>query len=371
MAENASQLLPLWNTSRIPPLTERQRLTFNTWFGLSMGITLAGSGLLILLLVSAVRRENSRSGSRILLLHLMSTQLLLCGLLFPIHFITSYLALIRRNPTISCSSFAFIHTSTTFAQNWSQALIAVNRFVAIGLPHHYRSWVSRRTLAAMIVAPWVTGFAITLPVYFGIGGDFTMNKAYGSCFAKVNGPYLTVWFALGNYVPLALTGVLYISLFVKLAGRKRVISVHAVPAVGNDEKGPRLTQTQRRHIAIARMLVVSVVCNGICLVPAPVITSFFPNVFARNGMVQLWLVKTMVMCGYAASPVIFLIMSSDYQKEVRRVLCGLYNSIMRPEIGNLRSSAVIYSLPLRAPVFVNESIPRAVPLTVFRVAESN
>ena len=43
----------------------------------------------------------------------------------------------------------------------------VCRCIAIGLPHPYRRWVTKRALTVTTTLPWLIGFGINLPIYFG------------------------------------------------------------------------------------------------------------------------------------------------------------------------------------------------------------
>ncbi|OQV17400.1 hypothetical protein BV898_08503 [Hypsibius exemplaris] len=71
------------------------------------------------------------------------------------------------------------------------------------------------------------------------------------------------------------------------------------------------------------MLVVTYLWHCLCFLPPPIILSMF-HVFVDSHptLVVLWLLKTIILCGYVISPVIFLSLNSDYQKGVKSLFAS-------------------------------------------------
>ncbi|OWA50173.1 hypothetical protein BV898_14698 [Hypsibius exemplaris] len=325
-------------------LPQFSRLSIRLWFGFSIACCIFGTTFLLILLSASTKRQQLRNGSHILLNHLMLMQLAICSVIFPIALIVSYLMLLQRSPYLNCPAFMLVYTTLFFSENWANVLIAVNRFVVIIIPHYYAKWATKPVLYGMIVVPWICGLGFSIPVYRGIGASFTAapDPVLGFCYPRSNGgPFIVVWFTFLNYVPITLTGFLYIAIFLKLAVTKQSIRGRINPQfiVGD----VRAAVPRAKNIAIARMLVVSFFFNFITLVPGPIITAFFP-LFAMKGLVQMWVAKTLVLCGYVVSPVIFLTMSADYQKAV----CKLARRLCRGAVSVQAPSNVI-SLPKSEP----------------------
>jgi hypothetical protein len=204
--------------SRSFNMSAEQKLSINGWFGFSMTTSICSSFLILLLLVSMLHHKAKYEGSRILIIHLMMMQLLICGVHFPILIITSYMAMMQKKFNLNCSAFLLFHIGSMHAENWASAFLAVNRYVAIALPHHYKKLVSKKSVAAMIVLPWMIGFGDTLPPYFGVGANFLLAPPHGACTTRTNGGvYGTIWIVIGAYIPMAVMGFVYVTLFVRLA----------------------------------------------------------------------------------------------------------------------------------------------------------
>ena len=182
---------------------------FYSWFSCHLAISIAASTLLLLLLASSFYQQNLHTGSHILIMHLMFIQLIICAVLSPIHAAVSHQTVIENAPRIDCHPFMLIYIVCYDAENWSTVLIAFNRFVALKLPHHYRKWLTKQALAATMFLPWLIAFSLTLPVYFGVGGDFILNTKNGACSSKTSGPYLAFFLVASNYIPVALISLTY------------------------------------------------------------------------------------------------------------------------------------------------------------------
>ena len=187
--------------------------------------------------------------------------------------------------------------------------MAFNRFVAIEVPHHYRAWVRRPALAATILLPWLISLGFTMPVYFDIGATFTWNPKNGLCFAKMTGAvYMNVWFAVCIYAPMMIIGMIYVGLFVRLKVRRGgmnhpVVAPAALsvnPSLGNRRMAASFRE---RQIQIAQMLMMSFGWYFICYIPSPILTLNFSTLYSRDAMLQVWIIKTLYLFGYAASPV--------------------------------------------------------------------
>ena len=302
-------------------LAASKLVAFYTWFGFTLTVCLVASVILLLLLASSLHQNSLHTGSRLLLMHLMFIQLVICALFNTAQAALSYEAVIKKTQPIDCRLFTLFYLSVYYAENWSSALMALNRFVAIELPHHYKKWLTKYALAASMVLPWVIGFSTTLPIYLGVGADFTWNPRNGVCFAKASkGAYMTAWLALGIYLPMALIGVTYIALFLRLLMKRYMVSARGgviYPALlmmpVNGHRNRVNAAVRRRHIRIAKMLMMAFVWYCLCFLPGPVITINFPALYVRDEILQLWLGRTFSLCGYAASPVSVSGPSNGYQ----------------------------------------------------------
>ena len=316
--ENSTNISALNQPRKYSFQSTAQLTSVNGWFFFTMAVSFGGSILLILLLASSFKQTHPITGSRLLLVQLLSLELFLIGVSFPIQTMIAYNRLMEQPVYLDCSVFLLVHSSVIFTENWNIFVMALNRFIAIELPHYYRRTVSRWVGFSTLLTPWMIGVSFILPAYFGIGGEFLFLPTSGACYQKANGnAYILVEFAMGFYVPIALTGLLYSIIFfrlsflrvraprttvqppriaIELAGRSGVLHVHP-------EEPELLNAGRAKRIAKAKMLLASFVWYCLCFVPGPIITASYQQLFRADPMLQLWLVKSLLICGYAGCPV--------------------------------------------------------------------
>ncbi|OQV17315.1 hypothetical protein BV898_08564 [Hypsibius exemplaris] len=307
-----------------------------TWFSLSIATSVGGSVMLILLLASSVYHKKLAGGSTVLIAHLMLIQLLHCAVLLPILTVNSFTALTHRKDVLQldCSVLSLIHITAIQADNWASLFLAINRYVAIVVPHFYRKLVTRNAILASLLLPWLIGVAVTLPVYFGFGGIFLWSAPCAFCAIFISGAtslYGAVfWPTLGTYVPIILMGMIYLALFGRLAAansaRRRSIDKTVL-------KGGAavLLRKQERQIVIAKMLVAGYVWYSLCILPGPIILTVFPVLHSTHPMLANWINGFVTLCAFAASPFIFLALSSDYRSNIRRLVMRQEYSSAGPE----------------------------------------
>ena len=313
---NASTSGTAWQSQS---LIAMRPAAYYTWLACSLVICIVVSIILLLLLVTSIHQNSLHTGSRILLVHLMLIQLIICAVFFPMQFEATHHSIVHQDaPHVECQSFILFFISTCFAENWSSVIMAFNRFVAIILPHSYIRCLTKRALTVSILLPWLIGFAISIPTYFGVGAELIWNPKNGVCFTKKKSEvYVTAWFAVGVYCPMALMGVTYSALFLRLITKRRAVKVQSranvspaslrVGASVSARPTVRCRNAERRrHVQIAKMLMMSFVWYCLCFIPSPVVTTNFTDLYMRDAILQLWLGRTLSLFGYAASPVSIL-----------------------------------------------------------------
>lgn len=203
-------------------------------------------------------------GFQDLFVNLLFLQLLICGVFFPVQIITAYREVTRNQPAPHCPSLMLMSLGTTYTENWASFLVALNRYVAIQLPHHYANWVRKPVLLAMVLVPWTIGVGSTLPVFFGFGADFVWRPSIGVCLPtpNSNGVYVAVWASFGVFVPAGLMGILYVTLFVRLAAARHAANIQirsrstqrTIPVLS---AGNGANLARARRISVVRTLSVS------------------------------------------------------------------------------------------------------------------
>ena len=101
------------------------RVGFYSWYGCSVMLSVVATVVLLLLLVSSVQHQSLRSGSRVLLIHLMTIQLVICGIFCPIQTHLTFQSIGQAIPDFKCHPFLWLYMVTIFAENWAQVLYVI------------------------------------------------------------------------------------------------------------------------------------------------------------------------------------------------------------------------------------------------------
>ncbi|OWA50767.1 hypothetical protein BV898_15273 [Hypsibius exemplaris] len=308
------------------------------WFVFTATVSICGTVLLVCLLVAALSQRKLRDGSGFLIVHLTCQHLFLCAISFPVLTVDSYKALIPGSAGLAlhCPSFMFVHKSTVHAESWASVLLAVNRLIAVTRPLLYRRATSRTALIGMVCASWLLGFVLNIPLFFGIGLTFTTYEPFKYCSTQsTGGPYSTVYTWMERYLPLGLTGVFYAALFVHLrlkltvvapsSPQRSLFTVRTKPPPDSSSHDHHNIHHPRavRQLLLAKITAAAFLWHCLCFLPGPISQNVAPDLYASSRMPQFWLLRTAALCGYAANPVFFFALSSDYQTALSHLLCKL------------------------------------------------
>ncbi|OQV17397.1 hypothetical protein BV898_08501 [Hypsibius exemplaris] len=300
------------NNSEIQPLTNRTEeqvgTTATAWFVFSITCCIIGTGLLMLLLLTSFHVKRLHSGSNVLVVHIMLIELIICGIGFPMTLITTYRSLTGFHVQINCNISELFFVTTINTEFWASLSLAINRFVALALPHSYQRIISKAVLTVMIFVPWVLGLSLNLPLYFGIGGRFFLQTVpFETCTTDlVPSGYGNAWVALAIFLPIGLIGLIYVVLGMGWIARKFWRRNALVAPIAPASRRGNIAVNARRALLV-RMLVVTYLWHCLCFLPPPILLSSFPWLVVRYPtLVVLWLLKTVLLCGYIVSPVSLL-----------------------------------------------------------------
>jgi hypothetical protein len=332
----------LFGTARVPDSIEG-------WLAFSIVTSIGGTSLLVLLLTTSLKQKRLREGSRILIIHLMFIQVLLCGIYFPILYITSYTAIMETPERIRLQ---------TAAGSTEQCVARPQ----LGVVDVGRQQIRRHFASASLPA---VDFGENVADYVA----FTVVDRYRGLTPRA---FWYWWkFRLGATVRLRVQNVQQECIWHNLGDSW---SLHPDSVDGNclrvtvSSSGHRSLSHKLRHsrfinrskraisrksaatnrlrqIGMARMLVMSFLWHSLCFLPGPVIKTEYQFLYERNFMLRLWIVA-INLCGFAASPVspghhsmrpmrtllfhpqvIFLALSSDYQTGLNQMLRKLWAGV--------------------------------------------
>ncbi|XP_055347997.1 olfactory receptor 11A1-like [Paramacrobiotus metropolitanus] len=322
-----------------PPVYHRFRLEVTVWYSIMTFLSTTGCTLSILLLLLIALSKKLRTRSSALFLNLLLQVALQCGVGMPL-LVQSYQGVpfsLAGDKELCRRTFIF-YFIIVHCVDWTDLMIAVNRFIAVCLPHKYPQWTRGFRLYSMVVAPWLIGLGIALLPQFGIGGEFRRFTSWESCGVfYYNATWSLVFVMLGIGLPVSSTFLLYLTIFAVVLYRHFRVPVAPVGM------GEATRRTQKRYRSV-RMFFGVFVCYAGCLLPPPIANGFFQKEYSSQPMLQL-IFRAVMLLGNALIPVIYLIVSKDYRAQLRlgkeKLTSVLGKKIQQPEL--LRMSGITSS----------------------------
>ncbi|OWA53942.1 hypothetical protein BV898_18366 [Hypsibius exemplaris] len=284
-----------------PPLSRAKQTELTAWIATTLTISFVGALNNILTLRVTRSAKLGKAGVNLLIFHFVAINLLMCLVTLPI---AIFIMLAKRDgwflPMTTCGYFNALFTTNLSVINWSDAGLALNRLVALYLPHRYKAWSSTAANRAIIMGSWLTSLGIALPFTFSAGGQGTILSVLGLCNITATGPLGAFLSSMITYVSYAISGTGSLLILWKCFGFSRLRTRDVVPdRSGNAAAKYRTTQ---RRLNMAKMLLLTFLWNGICAFPAYVINRIFPYLYGTNPVSVMW-VRTLTVCQYAFTPV--------------------------------------------------------------------
>jgi hypothetical protein len=295
------------NSSSVSASISRSTLTI--WFIVFFTVCAFGMVNNSILFVVIAGSRKLRAGSGLLILHLIATCFLMCGIHYPILAVFVY----GQNfwfilPKNICNFIHFLLVTTTYAFFWTNCWLAVNRVIAILFPHKYVTWTTRKVSAFMIVSSWVVGAAGILPACFGIGGRLVLSTS-GQCTYLPTSAVGNWLIGINAYTSYAVEGLACILILGKICLKRlavrsaRVENGLAQTPITKEAVKKRLAF--RRQLNFAGTLMLSVLFCALCNLPRSVASTFFFQYSSLVPSLLLWL-RILVACQFAFVPVSIL-----------------------------------------------------------------
>ncbi|XP_055337120.1 allatostatin-A receptor-like [Paramacrobiotus metropolitanus] len=257
------------------------------WFALTTAFGIVGAVLTLLLFMIMVILNKFRTGSGIMISHSQLIDFIICSILNPVQNVTILQIQSGRYTLIDCRFVQFTQILFVFVGNWSAVLLAGNRFVAIVLPLHYGKVTTRWALALGITTAWIISLACSVPMYFNVGVVLGMQPTGACGTVQISGHFFQSVGIVSTYFPIALLGAMYMTVFLQQKLCKR--------------EAKRQREAMRKRVALAKALCCSFLWYCLCMLPAPVLINFFPDVWRHEFRLLMW-TRTLLIIGYAANP---------------------------------------------------------------------
>ncbi|XP_055344779.1 adenosine receptor A3-like [Paramacrobiotus metropolitanus] len=304
-----------WNSSNISSNSTKSltKVELNIWITFQFGIGVIGAILIVVLLNTMSKLGKLKSGSGLLIAHSLTIDLTFCLIVSPVAVLPIYLTQSHITFSYDCVFVEFFLLLIIYAGNWTNVVLAVNRLIAVALPHFYTRITSRRFSTLLLVIVWVIAFACSIPTLNFVNGLRSGMLHSGACGLTQNkGATFTILGATGTYLPIVLLGMIYISLFLisrLMKGRGNLSTDTA------NEIHQRLVMKKR--MSLAKALFLSYVWYCICILPPAVLNMFYATWWNKEIKLLLYTRGAQVL-GYAASPVFFFAVNPEYRKSLRK-----------------------------------------------------
>ncbi|OWA53945.1 hypothetical protein BV898_18369 [Hypsibius exemplaris] len=270
----------------------------------AIALAISGIGVINNALTLRVTWSNrlGKTGVSLLLFHFVAINLLECLVTMP----TAFTIMLAKRaghliPEQTCPCFTTLYMINVSVVNWSDADLALNRFIALYFPHRYKALTSAAVNRAVIVGTWMISVGISLPFGLSVWGQGTFLSAFGHCSLKATGSRGAFLQAMVAYIPYAISGTGSLLILWKCFGISRFRARNVASNHSGNNAVARYRTTERR-LNMAKMLLFTFLWSGICAFPAYLITSLFGYLYQTNPVSVMW-TRTSSACQYAFAPV--------------------------------------------------------------------
>ncbi|OWA50699.1 hypothetical protein BV898_15208 [Hypsibius exemplaris] len=254
---------------------------------------------------------------------LLANYLVLCAAVFPasVYIVAKTAWHPRPEDCKNCRYYMLFHSTGIILSSWLEALLAVNRLVAVLAPTQYAFVKQPRLQWAALLSVVGLTLASTVPPFFDLGSGFRMN-AQGLCVFKLTSSGASGLFSFNQYVPILLSAAALLTVIKTVVSsqlnlhrsRSRIGAANSATAV--------VAAAARRRMETTKMLGVSFAIMALCQLPIITLTLAIPYLQTVHPIAFMF-------CRFAQAvqcfltPIVFLTMNKDYQGKIRLLWLGM------------------------------------------------
>ncbi|OQV22856.1 hypothetical protein BV898_03288 [Hypsibius exemplaris] len=349
----AQQMMPNGNISKyclVLPSTaniSEEYPFFNThpaiivWTYLVGIFSVIGSAANLLVLTVVLLFSSLRKGVGILIPHLLVCHVAVCAVLCPL-FLRAYTPkYLRPNACEECRYQEPFFLTLAYIINWSDTLLAINRFVAVLFPAKF-ALINRHLIQILaVMMSWCVVLLTTFPPMFDIWAVYRMSPS-GVCTVVHTSKLAGFLASFHVCCPLLLLSISGVCIAVRLTvARPQIIPAMGAQVARSGPVGPPPAQTVwgGRQKRMSRMLLASFVCSLACQLPQFVWTLASYN-SPRNPVVGAFL-GLWALLQYGLIPMIYIIMNKDYQRKVAMLFCRSSASASHTQHSSFKPGLVV------------------------------
>ncbi|XP_055335714.1 alpha-1A adrenergic receptor-like [Paramacrobiotus metropolitanus] len=270
--------------------------------------------------------------SRILILHQLITESQITLFYWPVN----YVLLPVLHPSFVTITDKFCHHfqygfAVTLGATWyGLAVLALNRFVAVVWPFKYQYWITKPLIAIQMIIPWAMGIVVVIRFYLMKGG-FPFSAKSRICDIKTDDEAFQITSVFGLFLPLLLSCVFYVGLFIGFRINRKRQTVGLIPQASgsiSDHKSRTTMHSNavvvenfrksKRRLNLAKGLFVVSVIHLVGFASDPVFLAAVPEGQDRYPYVRQWILLLFYV-GYLSTPVIITITNQDAKALARKI----------------------------------------------------
>ena len=268
-------------------LSPSKHTELGIWAAVTLLISLGGvvNNFLVLAATSPSKSDGQRVSSNfnLLISHYVAVNLVVC--LFTQPTIVA-MAMAKRSgypvPSSLCSYVYTINGVLAGLTYWSDAGLAINRCVALFLPHHYKTLCTRKVNLFGIGFSWVVCCGAMLSYPLGYEGTRLVVNSLGQCSGTAKGGQYNVFGMLLTYLPYSIIGTGSLLMMWKSVGVWQCLMCPSTSG-SSVERNSVL-----RRLKMAKLLLATFLFSALCTAPSFVLTNF-PLLYVQNPVSILWL----------------------------------------------------------------------------------
>ncbi|XP_055335848.1 protein trapped in endoderm-1-like [Paramacrobiotus metropolitanus] len=310
------------------------------WFTAQLGLSLGGSALFMLLLLVMYRLNKLQTGSGLLIAHSLVIELVYCLLMSPITTIQAFCQYFQVPFYYNCRWIGFFLILILYTEHWSGVMLALNRFIAVLLPHAYKKVSSKKGSAVAMGFAWTMSFFLNLTTLQFIPGlQYTRQSATSCRWVGGDGVAFRIVGLLGTYIPIIIQTTCYGSLFL-------IFQVKKFRETPSANGGERPCASVQKRLAMTKALCFSFLWYCACILPPAIMTQIDTGAWKQN-LALLQYSRTSQLLGYAISPVFFFAVNDNYRSALKQEFQRLSDSNIAGRNCNMKISH-LDTTPLQA-----------------------
>ncbi|OQV16958.1 hypothetical protein BV898_08963 [Hypsibius exemplaris] len=309
------------------------------WSVTSILMALFGIANNSILLIVTLRVRSLKSGSGYLLANLFLTHFLMSAITLPTA--AAGVLINLRDIQITdyyCNILQPINTILYVNLSWTEAGLAVNRYVAICRPRLYPAFRAKTTAYFTILLCWVISTGCTMPFVFGVCGSFRVIPRTNQCSVVYDGVRGQILGQSVVYGPFCVVGCAILLILRKVAELR--LQIGDIHTSRNGPTNAGLRQI-RRGLVLGRVLLAGFIGNLLCIVPISLVIMIFPLALGRLPVMVLVL-RSVLAAVYVFIPLVFYAMNEDYRHSSRNLMLSMIGCH-----ANVAADRPVNSIPLQ------------------------